>query len=465
MTETTKSEEIAVSHSPAEKAPESSAINDDSNTVEKRKKRLGDDYVTIELSNPRIPSSADHTTTMALDMCKRVVLKPYLSFLKVPGWRSVFSLPYQSKLKRFANVVYPGLVVAVLLLGYVIQFAACYSRSHPAYEYDAEGRVSCYSHSITTYFIPDLLHLVTYFYCLYFFRIVQNEQLETLMETTFLQSSFLQQKRGHPSQNRLTSSIRWFLWAGICWIVASLVAQTLGVAGRAVEHNRTTSGDIEFTWMGIKDQPTQWGLAALMLLAFVMLDIVYIAVVVNYVTQCNLLIFLIHGLNDRLKEKTKTYDFQKAIKEYTQTGTFVRALNSEMGIAVSLLEFNFGTLAISAFLSLGDNPKGLVLASTILSIVLWTFLALLPFFYAARVSSAFETIRKVGIRIRTRPFGYQDVDQQDLDSFLLFTMAFRPRAKIFRIPVMAPYVWGFIVITCFIVIILGQHSVLPSGVF
>ena len=51
-----------------------------------------------------------------------------------------------------------------------------------------------------------------------------------------------------------------------------------------------------------------------MLLAFVMLDIVYIAVVVNYVTQCNLLIFLIHGLNDRLKEKTKTYDFQKAIK-------------------------------------------------------------------------------------------------------------------------------------------------------
>ena len=30
------------------------------------------------------------------------------------------------------------------------------------------------------------------------------------------------------------------------------MAQTLGVAGRAIEHERTKFGKIEFTWMGLE---------------------------------------------------------------------------------------------------------------------------------------------------------------------------------------------------------------------
>jgi hypothetical protein len=84
---------------------------------------------------------------------------------------------------------------------------------------------------------------------------------------------------------------------------------------------------------------------------------------------------------------------------------------------------------------------------------------------AARLSNACGTIKKLGIDIRTRPFGYQDAAQDDLDSFLLFTSSFVPQVKLFRIPISTPYLWGAFVTSCFIVLLLAQQGVLSSGVF
>ena len=42
----------------------------------------------------------------------------------------------------------------------------------------------------------------------------------------------------------------------------------------------------------------------MIMMGFFAMDVVYVAVVLNYCTQCQLLIFLIRGLNERIQEKS-----------------------------------------------------------------------------------------------------------------------------------------------------------------
>jgi hypothetical protein len=45
-------------------------------------------------------------------------------------------------------------------------------------------------------------------------------------------------------------------------------------------------------------------LLILMMVGFLAMDVVYVAVVLNYCTQCQLIIFFIRGLNERIEEKS-----------------------------------------------------------------------------------------------------------------------------------------------------------------
>ena len=51
--------------------------------------------------------------------------------------------------------------------------------------------VECYEHSISSYAIPDLLHIGVYAYCFYLFRLVKTEQLQILMEKVAILKSLL----------------------------------------------------------------------------------------------------------------------------------------------------------------------------------------------------------------------------------------------------------------------------------
>jgi hypothetical protein len=91
-----------------------------------------DDFVNVEV--PLLPAYGtpdnDNETTVALERCKKQVLRPYLHFLKVPGWRPLITVIEPAAWKTAVNIAYPILIVFVCLLGYVVQFAACYSRSN-----------------------------------------------------------------------------------------------------------------------------------------------------------------------------------------------------------------------------------------------------------------------------------------------------------------------------------------------
>jgi hypothetical protein len=57
-------------------------------------------------------------------------------------------------------------------------------------------------------------------------------------------------------------------------------------------------------------------LIVLMVIGFLAMDMVYVAVAVNYCAQCELLIFLIRGLNERIEEKS--IPLQQAIRVPTR---------------------------------------------------------------------------------------------------------------------------------------------------
>jgi hypothetical protein len=94
-----------------------------------------------------------------------------------------------------------------------------------------------------------------------------------------------------------------------------------------------------------------WTLLVLMLAGFLAFDLVYVAVVVNYCAQCQLLISLIRGMNERIEEKS--VPLQQAIREYHNAGKFIDSFNRQLAIAVSLMEVNiivhaFGCMFIAS---------------------------------------------------------------------------------------------------------------------
>jgi hypothetical protein len=61
-------------------------------------------------------------------------------------------------------------------------------------------------------------------------------------------------------------------------------------------------------------------------------------------------------------------------------------------------------------------------------------LILLALFQATKLSSALKKVRDLGHLVRMRPFGYQNYEQADLDSFLLFVSTIKMDVRIVQIP-------------------------------
>jgi endonuclease/exonuclease/phosphatase (EEP) superfamily protein YafD len=85
----------------------------------------------------------------------------------------------------------------------------------------------CQSPSLFAFMLPDILMLSAYLYFFYLMRIAENEQMETLMERAFLQTSC---PASLSNQRHMLRSLRIWLAAGILWLLASSGAQLLYLA-------------------------------------------------------------------------------------------------------------------------------------------------------------------------------------------------------------------------------------------
>jgi hypothetical protein len=174
----------------------------------------------------------------------------------------------------------------------------------------------------------------------------------------------------------------------------------------------------------------------------------YVAVVINYITQCQLLHFYIRNIKEKVK--TKAYLLGHAVKELYHVNEYLRVLNGNLSHVTGLVLFIFIqgiVLAYRDFLNveIGQDPLNYVnVIVGILNLIQWLVPTLALVLQCARLNAECNGIRKLGLEIGARPFVYSDTPQLVLDSFLLYTTSTKYNARIAFIPLYPSFVFGFL---------------------
>ncbi|XP_076312579.1 uncharacterized protein LOC143226051 isoform X1 [Tachypleus tridentatus] len=477
----------------SETDPDEINISSHSNTISD-----GGAFVTVEASHYSDFQSIEVSTSAVLHYCKRKILIPYFRLLALLGWRPLLSPGTPQDVNvcvKVFNTGYTITVLAFIVIGYILQYAACFRRdgfgpymmersvlpqlkvksAHPAslflYHYPLEFNNSYYNHlsfpiqpqpqqhcngnAVGVYFLPDVLHLSSYIYVLYQMRVPEREQLEHLMERVFLQTTVTH--AWHLSQRKLIRRLRAFLGMGLCWVLLSTSPQIL---------HMMSDFEINFTWMNPHYNFLRILLIVLMLVTLLWNDIVCVAIATSYSVHCQLIISYLENISYAVREKTLS--FQEFYKEIMEARKFINYLNEDQAVGVSLLILNYGcqtTIAIYGFVSDTSNATRdvFIFISVLNSVVLWIILLAFPVIQAARLTSSCRALRKLGHELRARPFGYQDTSQDDLDSVLLYTTSLKMQAKLFRMPVRgAPLILGLAVLS-FVLLLLAQLNEIHLG--
>lgn len=101
---------------------------------------------------------------------------------------------------EFFSYLYTMIIICLLILGYILQFMACFKRdrgfaincNNNIVESNGDVREAnlydtiCNGSTIFSYIIPNALHLIAYFYAVLVFRTSDDDQLTSLMERVII---------------------------------------------------------------------------------------------------------------------------------------------------------------------------------------------------------------------------------------------------------------------------------------
>lgn len=418
-------------------------------------------------------------TTRNLSVCKKTVLTPYRTFLKVIGWHRIRLRQHdleQPWWVRLLNVVYPSAVFLLLAFTSVTQILTCFRRVQPvnnAREEDGVLIVNCSSHVVTALVVPDILLLAAYLFGLYLFRYGEPEHIQTLMETAFLSYSSRQVKN---SQQRLITTLRIVLFGGLVWVIFSASVSVMRVFSLQL-----LADNSYIEWLTFQDlqnlsgpalhRPVEDGLrfsfVIFSIFGFVCFDLLYVAVVINYTSQGQLLLYYIRSIIDRVRNKA--YRLGDAVRDIRHSYDFLQVMNGKLAKLTSLILFIALTALIFSVVSLHNldsdrTPNQRILhlgiAVGVCNIIQWTFLSLVPIIQASRLTSTCRKLRRLGLEIGARPFIYSDTPQLVLDSFLQYTDSTRYTAKLASIPMYPSYVVGSLFIIGLVAIyVIGAYPI------
>ncbi|CAG2191220.1 unnamed protein product [Mytilus edulis] len=232
----------------------------------------------------------------------------------------------------------------------------------------------------------------------------------------FLQATPLSNRAS--SQHRMIKKLRLFQVLGALWVFSTLILQ--GMYEWAFDFPKL----IFFQATG---KTVHWVLFCIELLGIMVLNSVSLAVVANYVTQCEMMLFYIRGLALRLQEKSS--DLRIAMKDVLSVRQNLSVLNGPMARMTSLICVIFCELTIIGIsilvLNKNDLPK-IWLYRTFFPMVFFIMLCF-PLFQAARVNSVCSRIIKIALEMRV--FGYKGSSQLDLDSFMNFVSNTKLRVR------------------------------------
>lgn len=450
-------------------------------------------------------TSISNATTSQLKRCKKEVLKHYYSLLCFIGWRPVFKEDYYRMpcIWRLFNVFYPLLIIFLLFFAYTYEVVTCAGKLNvvydteviepftmrpalrfnttttaqsiittttPPHEYNfferfstklrtnsgssndsksmrdlydnetsAEEKQRQCGHIVTTYIVPSLMHFVAFILGFIYFRVSENEQLYSLMEKVFLAVNNTMKT---VSQDKVIKRLRLFIFVGVLWVVLAMSMQIL---------QRLAFGFSQDIYK------PYWVFLIIQATALVIMNSIYLAVVINHATQCELIIFFVNELRTRLEEKSIT--LKEAMQQLLDIRMSLGSLNSTVAKMTSLVALTFLEKVIIGTIILVMNKNNVM--SIWFYRVMFTFSWFIIFAFTiiqvARVNSKCHKFKQIALS--SRVYGYGNSSREELDSFMLFVSNAKLRGKLFGVPLQPSYIIACVIIIIFTAIVLLQSSV------
>ncbi|CAF0848737.1 unnamed protein product [Brachionus calyciflorus] len=440
-------------------------------------------------------TSVSNITTQSLKRCKSQVLKHYYNLLCFIGWRPFYKEHYYKTpfLIRILNFVYPVMIISLLFYSYAFDIQTCQAKLNlatdtvrpstlsPAFtkpqrlttsslitsssqlvfsrlsqpsdfttnkthgigsnlDLDSKTNVDQCGHIITTYVLPSLMHLIAYIIGFIYFRINDNEQLYALMEKVFLAVNVTLKT---VSQDRVIKRLKIFILIGVFWVLS---AMSMNILSR-----------IAFGFEKAIFEP-KWLAYVLEALALLISNSVYLAVVINHATQCEMIIFYVNEIRTRLEEKS--INLKDAMQQILDIRMSIGNLNSTVSkmttlVALTFLEkFMIGLM----ILIINKNDELFAWIYRISFTLVWFSILAFTLLQVARLNSKCCKFKQIALSARV--YGYHASNRDELDSFLLFISNAKLRAKLFGIPLRPALILGSLIVFTFGLIILFQTSII-----
>ena len=423
-----------------------------------------------------------------LRKCKQQVFRPYSKLLLFISWR-----PYGRERFNYhcgwktLNLVYPVFIVAILFYTYIYELLACQGKLDIDHDETPMSNVvtgmpwsstfnpnktttgaantisvatteaskpsgvfSNCNHVFTSYIIPDLLHLMAFCVGFWYFRIQDNEQMYALIEQVFLLVTPL--PRGIQTQTDMIRSIRRILLIGALWIFATLGVQGLFLGAYGFD---------DFS-VQVPNIPLVLNIVLLCVDVFgsLVVNSINMAVVVNFGVQCETIIIYAQSIQEQLLEKSAR--LQNIMHDLYRVWQAILRLNGPMSKMTSLCAFYFAERFVIGLclLFLNKHHHALIWVYRSIFPIMWLLILSFPIIQALRVNRTLEQLKESSMEVRV--FGYQNSPVEELDSFQQFIANGKTPVKLMGIPVRTSSVYGSVILTIFILIILMQTGVLTG---
>ncbi|XP_037820646.1 uncharacterized protein LOC119609783 isoform X3 [Lucilia sericata] len=341
----------------------------------------------------------DHEPTSAiLDYCKRKVLRPYVAILSLVGLNPIST--DTTRCKAYLSYLQCTILIIILLFGYFLQYLSAYrgdrgfsTNTKNVESIDESKDDSAYTigELLFGFIIPCSLDLAGYVSAVIICKFIDHEQLQNLIERTFLMSM----------QPKKLFRTFWLHIVGAFVLCCCLYAYFIPVV-------ILQSPIIPYKWFG--DLETIW---------------------------------------------------QLFVKEILQFRKLLERLNNNVSLPVSFFVIMNMAYAFAGFVYMFKDfdfhycaMKTVILNFT--NVLLWLILGLLPFFIAASLTQACQSVRNNGHQIRVRPFVYHNTSTEDLNSMLIFSSTLDMSAKLFRMPIQSNYICFAVLIISIVILTLGM---------
>ncbi|XP_037820637.1 uncharacterized protein LOC119609783 isoform X2 [Lucilia sericata] len=389
------------------------------------------------------------SSMLADSITEIMVLRPYVAILSLVGLNPIST--DTTRCKAYLSYLQCTILIIILLFGYFLQYLSAYrgdrgfsTNTKNVESIDESKDDSAYTigELLFGFIIPCSLDLAGYVSAVIICKFIDHEQLQNLIERTFLMSM----------QPKKLFRTFWLHIVGAFVLCCCLYAYFIPVV-------ILQSPIIPYKWFG--DLETIWQLfvKVALLITLSVQNLIEIIILSSYCIECYLL--KVHLLT--LSQKLLLHSIESAdwMREILQFRKLLERLNNNVSLPVSFFVIMNMAYAFAGFVYMFKDfdfhycaMKTVILNFT--NVLLWLILGLLPFFIAASLTQACQSVRNNGHQIRVRPFVYHNTSTEDLNSMLIFSSTLDMSAKLFRMPIQSNYICFAVLIISIVILTLGM---------